>query len=64
MAMVANATRMLPSMKAWLLARLWSSAAACYLPGFGSRYLLSGANLLEADDVLQIHLTSCGAFGP
>ena len=26
--------------------------------------LLSGTNLLETNDVLQIHLTSCGAFGP
>jgi hypothetical protein len=56
MAMLANATRLLPSTKARLLARLWSSAA------LGP--LLSGANRLEADDVLQIHLTSCGAFGP
>jgi hypothetical protein len=26
--------------------------------------LLSSDNLLEANYVLQIHLTSCGAFGP
>ena len=48
-----------------MVALVWGSALEVeVLLAAALGLLLSGTNLLEANDVLQIHLTSCGAFGP